>query len=141
MGQGSIPCGVTRQLKLKRFPVIMPFVLTPHGDYSLTVEQRVVVPLARVQLPLVTHMLPTISKNRYLNALFLLMLLSAIVHTSLMFFLAITAGDPKLVNFFSIIQLNLLWPDSAFLSSMAAASVTAGAIYLFFFWLSKKSKD
>ncbi len=52
-----------------------------------------------------------IVKNKYLNALFVLMLFSAIVHILIIFYLALTSGDLYVVNYFNILDLDLFYPD------------------------------
>ena len=51
-----------------------------------------------------------IVKNKYLNALFLLMLFSAIIHMVLLFCVAITSRDIYVLNYFNILDFDLLFP-------------------------------
>ena len=51
-----------------------------------------------------------IVKNKYLNSLFLLMLFSAGVHMLILFFLALSRGDLYMLNYFNILDLDILFP-------------------------------
>ena len=53
----------------------------------------------------------TIVKNKYLNALFLLMLVSAIVHMLILFYLALVSKDLYILNYFNILDIDLLLPS------------------------------
>jgi uncharacterized membrane protein len=52
-----------------------------------------------------------IVKNKYLNALFLLMLLSAIIHMAILFFLAIKTADIYVLNYLNILDVDLFLPN------------------------------
>ena len=52
-----------------------------------------------------------IVKNKYLNALFILMLFSAIVHMLVVFYFALTSGDFYIFNYFNILDLDLFYPN------------------------------
>ncbi len=49
--------------------------------------------------------------NKYLNALLLLMLFSAIVHILVVFVFAIISGNLHILNYFSILNLNYFIPN------------------------------
>jgi len=51
-----------------------------------------------------------IVKNKYLNSLFLLMLFSASVHMLILFYLAFSRGDLYILNYFNILDLDILFP-------------------------------
>jgi len=51
-----------------------------------------------------------IVKNRYLNSLFILMLFSALVHMLILFFSAFSRGDLYILNYFNILDLDILFP-------------------------------
>ncbi len=51
-----------------------------------------------------------IVKNRYLNSLFILMLFSASAHMLILFFLALSRGDLYILNYFNILDLDILFP-------------------------------
>ena len=51
-----------------------------------------------------------IVKNKYINSLFILMLFSAIVHMLILFFLAFARGDLYILNYFNILDLDILFP-------------------------------
>lgn len=72
-----------------------------------------------------------IVKNKYLNALFLLMLFSAIVHMIILFFLAITQQNTSLINYFNILNISYFLPQLAgsFQQDVVSFVFTA-AIYL-----------
>jgi len=52
-----------------------------------------------------------IVKNKYLNALFLLMLFSAIVHMLIIFYFAVISNNLYILNYFNILDLDLFFPD------------------------------
>mgnify|MGYP001618598177 CR=1 FL=1 len=52
-----------------------------------------------------------IVKNKYLNALFVLMLFSAIVHMLILFYIAMATGDFYVINYFNIISITYFLPD------------------------------
>lgn len=52
-----------------------------------------------------------IIKNKYINALFILMLFSAIVHMLIIFYLALVSEDLYIVNYFNILDLDLFYPN------------------------------
>jgi len=52
-----------------------------------------------------------IVKNRYLNAVLLLMLGSAIVHMVILFFWAIKEGSLYVLNYFNILDVDLFYPN------------------------------
>ena len=52
-----------------------------------------------------------IVKNKYINALFILMLFSAVTHILIVFYSAIISGDLYIVNYFNILDLDLFYPD------------------------------
>lgn len=51
-----------------------------------------------------------IVENKYLNSLFILMLFSASVHMLILFFLVFARGDLYIVNYFNILDLDILFP-------------------------------
>jgi len=51
-----------------------------------------------------------IVENKYINALLLLMLFSAIVHMLVLFAIALTSGNLHVLNYFSILNLNYFIP-------------------------------
>lgn len=50
-----------------------------------------------------------IVKNKYLNALFLLMLFSAIAHLALLLVFAMFSKNAYTLNYFNILDLDLFW--------------------------------
>jgi len=52
-----------------------------------------------------------IVKNKYVNALFVLMLFSAIVHMIIIFYSTIDSGNFYTINYFNILDLDLFYPD------------------------------
>ena len=58
-----------------------------------------------------------IVKNKYFNAVFLLMLFSAVVHMVILFFLAMASGNMYLLNYFNIIGIGNFLPN--FLNSFS----------------------
>jgi len=57
-----------------------------------------------------------IVENKYINALLLLMLLSAIVHMLILFVFAIISKNLHILNYFSILNVNYFLPN--FLNSV-----------------------
>jgi len=53
----------------------------------------------------------TIVKNKYLNALLLLMLVSAIAHMLILFYIFLATGDMYILNYFNILDVDLFFPD------------------------------
>ncbi len=51
-----------------------------------------------------------IVKNKYLNSLFILMLFSASAHMLTLFYLAFARGDLYILNYFNILDLDILFP-------------------------------
>jgi hypothetical protein len=51
-----------------------------------------------------------IVKNKYINAMFALMLFSASVHMLILFFLSFSRGDLYILNYFKILDLDVLFP-------------------------------
>ncbi len=52
-----------------------------------------------------------IVENKYVNALFILMLGSAIAHMALLFLFAVIDGDSRLLNYFHILDLGRLFSN------------------------------
>ncbi len=50
-------------------------------------------------------------KNKYLNALFLLMILSAVAHMLNSIFIAVKSFDIYILNYFNILELDILFPN------------------------------
>ena len=72
-----------------------------------------------------------IVKNKYLNALLLLMLFSAIIHMVVLFYITISAGNIYLLNYFNILSLDYFSPgifDN--LGGNIIATVTIILIYI-----------
>lgn len=79
-----------------------------------------------------------IVKNKYLNALLILMLFSAIVHMLVLFIVAVISQDMYMLNYFNILDLDLFYPN---VFNSPAGNIFSGlivvAIYLF---ILKKNK-
>lgn len=52
-----------------------------------------------------------IVKNKYINALFVLMFFSAAVHMLVLSCLAVASGSLYALNYFNILDLDLFYPD------------------------------
>jgi hypothetical protein len=52
----------------------------------------------------------TIAQNKYLNALLLFMLFSAIAHVAVLFLMALTSFNLHVFNYFTILNLNYILP-------------------------------
>lgn len=73
-----------------------------------------------------------IVKNKYLNALILLVLFSAIIHTMILFLLAISSFDIYVLNYFNILDVDILFPGIFFNSVLSNISslIFIFAVYL-----------
>ena len=72
-----------------------------------------------------------IVKNRYINALLLLMLFSAIAHVLILLYMAITSGSLHFLNYFTILEIGYILPGfSNIFSSDVISFVFAGAMYI-----------
>jgi len=52
-----------------------------------------------------------IVKNRYINALLILMLVSAIVHMLILFCFALASGNLYTVNYFNVLDIDFFYPN------------------------------
>ena len=82
----------------------------------------------------------TIVKNKYLDALFKLMIFSSIIHVSIVTVYSLLSWDITELNFFKIVGLDFVFPslvdnENTFLFSFLITLV----LYLFFFFNSKSS--
>ena len=79
-----------------------------------------------------------IVNNKYLNSLLLLMLISAIIHMVILFYVAITSNDSYWLNYFNILDLDLLF-GTMFnsLSGNLFSTVVAGIIYLVILYVNR----
>lgn len=81
-----------------------------------------------------------IVKNRYLDALLKLMLLSAVLHMVVLAVYFVVYGDASHFNFFKIIALDLFFPELAS-DFMHLYSLLIGVwlyVFLFYFFTHKK---
>ncbi len=79
-----------------------------------------------------------IVKNKYLNALYILMLVSAGLHVAILFLLAVTHGDLYFLNYFNIIDIDYFIPN--FLNSVAGnliAGLFTLGLYLSILYINK----
>ncbi len=74
-----------------------------------------------------------IVKNKYLNALFLLMLVSATVHMLILFGFAIAKQDIYILNYFNILDLDIIFPSILFNSLVG--NISAGLLVLVIYFL------
>ena len=82
-----------------------------------------------------------IVKNDYLDALFKLMLLSAAVHMIILIATAIVNLDFKVLNYFNILDLEIIFPSIIEgVASDVAATVVAIAIFVYFLWQNRSMK-
>jgi hypothetical protein len=83
-----------------------------------------------------------IVKNKYLNALFLLMILSSIIHIAIVIFMAIKNSDLYYINFFNIIGVNCIIPN--FLNNFVGNLISLGftiLLYLIIFLNNTSKKE
>lgn len=82
-----------------------------------------------------------INKNKYFNAIFVLMLFSASLHMLILFYLAIIQKNIYILNYFNILDLDLLFPkifvDNFTLNCIAFLVV----IILYIYFLKKNTID
>ncbi|MBN3041104.1 MAG: hypothetical protein JW867_08240 [Candidatus Omnitrophica bacterium] len=80
-----------------------------------------------------------ISKNRLLDALFKLMLFSAIVHMFIVFLVALVRRDLSHLNYFKIIGVDIFIPyvEQGLPSQFASVSVAAMLYGIIFFFFTK----
>ncbi|MFT4303167.1 MAG: hypothetical protein ACMXYG_01260 [Candidatus Woesearchaeota archaeon] len=84
-----------------------------------------------------------ISKNKYLDALFKLMLLSASVHMIILIVFTILKFDFSLLNYFRILELDIIFPSLKTKFGEILGLITAIVLYLIilvFYTDNKKSK-
>jgi len=66
-----------------------------------------------------------IVKNKYINALFLLMLFSAVIHMLVVFYLAVKYWNLHFLNYFNIVSLSYVIPN---FSNNAWCDVASGVL-------------
>jgi len=74
-----------------------------------------------------------IVKNKYVNTLFLLMLVSATVHMLTLFFVAFSRGDLYILNYFNILDFDVLFPTifkNDFLGNFASLIVAIATYFI-----------
>lgn len=81
-------------------------------------------------------------ENRYLDALFKLILLSAIAHLIVLAVQSLRAGDISILNYFNILDVDLFLPSIAqgLRSQIASVLVMAG-LYLGIYYFFTKQKN
>ncbi|OGH88007.1 MAG: hypothetical protein A3J93_02445 [Candidatus Magasanikbacteria bacterium RIFOXYC2_FULL_42_28] len=86
-------------------------------------------------------MLPNVAKNRYVNALFWLMFFSAAVHMAVLFFLTIINNNWQIINYFNILDFDLIAPNFPGLNNLTLATFTGLIIYLLIFFFGTKKNN
>lgn len=84
-----------------------------------------------------------IVKNKYINSLFVLMLFSATVHMIVLFFVAFSRGDLYIINYFNILDLDVLIPQifgNNFFGNFFSLIFVA-VLYLIILKVNKDNKD
>lgn len=81
--------------------------------------------------------IPRISKNRYIDALLKLFILSAVLHIAIILVYAAVSGDIRQLNYFGILDFTLFFPAiiEGFFSNIAAFILlvfTYVSIFIFF---------
>ena len=73
-----------------------------------------------------------IVKNKYINALFILMLFSAVAHMLVVFYSVITLRDLYIVNYFNILDLDLFYPDifNSFIGNIFSVLFVMGLYFI-----------
>lgn len=80
-----------------------------------------------------------IVKNKYLNSLFIMMLLSASAHMLILFFLALSRGDLYILNYFNILDLDILFP-AVFKNDFLGNFTSLIFVILFYFLILKGNR-
>jgi len=83
-----------------------------------------------------------IVKNKYLNVLFVLMLFSAAAHMIILICLAVFRGDIYILNYFNILDLDILFPTifyNDFLENILSF-IFAGILYILILKLNKPNE-
>lgn len=81
-----------------------------------------------------------IVKNKYLNALLLLMLLSAVIHILVLIFIAVKSLNIYILNYFNILEFDVLFPNifrNTFYNNLLSFAV---ALFLYFAILKNNGK-
>jgi len=84
-----------------------------------------------------------IVKNKYANTVFLLMLFSASVHMIILFFLSFARGDLYILNYFNILDLDILFPTifkNNFVGNISSFIIT-GIIYFIILKINKYQEN
>lgn len=74
-----------------------------------------------------------IVKNKYVNSLLLLMLFTAGIHMLILLFVAFSRGDLYILNYFNIVDLDILLPQifkNDFLGNFASLVFATGIYFL-----------
>jgi len=80
-----------------------------------------------------------IFKNKYLDSLFIIMLFSASVHMLILFFLALSRGDLYILNYFNILDLDILFP-AVFKNDFFGNFASLIFVVLFYFLILKGNR-
>jgi len=80
-----------------------------------------------------------IVKNKYLNSLFIMMLLSASAHMLILFFLALRRGDLYILNYFNILDLDILF-HAVFKNDFLGNFASLIFVVLFYFLILKGNR-
>lgn len=83
-----------------------------------------------------------IVKNKYLNALFVLMLFSAVAHMLILIFIALKTSDVYVLNYFNILDLDILFPaifKNGILGNLASLVFVASFYIIILQWTEKES--
>ena len=85
---------------------------------------------------------PRIVKNRYFDALLKLVLLSGIVHMSVLFAYVIASGEVELLNYFGILDFSLFFPGiiDGVRGNLAAFFILLGAYFSVFLFLTNRRR-
>jgi len=83
--------------------------------------------------------IPSISKNRYFDALLKLFILSAVLHIAILFFYAVASGDIRQLNYLGILDFTLFFPAiiEGFFNNMAALFLLLAVYVSIFIFFSK----
>lgn len=94
-----------------------------------------------INLKMIIKIMMKIAKNRYLDALLKLILLSAIVHLVLLAILVFINKDITILNYFNVIDLDLFFPNIAhgILSQVLSAAAMAVLYLILFRFCTKRS--
>lgn len=76
------------------------------------------------------------SRNRFLDALIKLVIISAVLHISILAIYSLNSGNFAWLNYFRVLSLELFYPQVLeFPQSLLSSAITAASLYFILFFL------